>query len=233
MLDKNYQLVPTGNWESQSWLKTQSWCIFPAMNEYYYNSRQVAALFGVALETIRNWGSEFREYLSPLANPGQGKHRKYNPDDLAVFALVRDLKEKGLGYTDVHLALQTGERGQPPGLAPNQVQAIVVGERERRLALEVQTLQASITQLQARLAEAEAAQREAAELQRKSIVLETRLEERQHYHETRINELSLQLEEARRRIEELLEESGKQYSRGMMDALERQGIWGKKTNNVE
>ena len=203
------------------------------MNDYYYNSRQVAALFGVALETIRNWGSEFREYLSPLANPGQGKHRKYNPDDLGVFALVRDLKEKGLSYNDVHMALQTGERGQPPGLAPNQVQAIVVSDRERRLALEVQTLQATITQLQTRLAEAEADQKEAEELRRKSIVLETRLEERQKYHDAQIDALSSQLEEARRRIEELLGESGKQYSKGMMDALERQGVWGKKTNHVE
>ncbi len=193
------------------------------MDDYYYNSRQVAALFGVALETIRNWGSEFRDYLSPLANPGQGRHRKYNPDDLSVFALVRDLKEKGLNYPDIHTALHNGERGQPPELAPNQVQAIVISERERRMAIEVQTLHATITQLQTRLAEAEAAKKEADELRQKTVVLETRLEERQHYHEVRIAELSQQLEEARKRIESLLEESGKQYSRGMIDALTQRG----------
>lgn len=191
------------------------------MEDYYYNSRQVAALFGVALETIRNWGSEFQDYLSPLANPGQGRHRKYNPEDLSVFALVRDLKEKGLSYTDVHTALRNGERGQPPELAPNQVQAIVVSERERRMAVEVQTLQATVMQLQHRLAEAEAAQKEAEELRRKTIVLETRLEERQGHHEERIADLSRQLEEARKRIEGLLEEGGKQYARGLLDALER------------
>ena len=193
------------------------------MADYYYNSRQVAALFGVALETIRNWGSEFQDYLSPLANPGQGRHRKYNPEDLAVFALVRDLKEKGLSYNDVHTALRGGERGRPPELAPNQVQAIVVSERERRLAIEVQTLQATISQLQNRLAETEAAQKEVEELRRKTVVLETRLEERQQHHESRIVELSQQLEEARRRIETLLEEAGRQYSKGLMDALERRG----------
>lgn len=191
------------------------------MEDYFYNSRQVAALFGVALETIRNWGSEFQDYLSPLANPGQGRHRKYNPEDLSVFALVRELKEKGLSYTDVHTALRNGERGQPPELAPNQVQAIVVSERERRMAVEVQTLQATVMQLQHRLAEAEAAQKEAEELRRKTIVLETRLEERQGHHEERIADLSRQLEEARKRIEGLLEEGGKQYARGLLDALER------------
>ena len=191
------------------------------MNDYYYNSRQVAALFGVALETIRNWGSEFQDYLSPLANPGQGRHRKYSAEDLTVLALVRELKEKGLSYADVHTALRNGERGQPPELAPNQVQAIVVSERERRMALEVQTLQATVVQLQQRLADAEAAQKEAEELRRKTIILETKLEERQGHHEERVAELSRQLEEARKRIENLLEESGKQYARGLLDALER------------
>lgn len=191
------------------------------MNDYYYNSRQVAALFGVALETIRNWGSEFQEYLSPLANPGQGRHRKYSHEDLAVFALVRELKEKGLSYADVHTALRNGERGQPPELAPNQVQAIVVSERERRMSLEVQALQATIMKLQQRLTDAEAAQKEAEDLRRKTIILETKLEERQGHHEERIAELTRQLEEARKRIESLLEESGKQYARGLLDALDK------------
>ena len=191
------------------------------MNDYYYNSRQVAALFGVALETIRNWGSEFQDYLSPLANPGQGRHRKYSAEDLTVLALVRELKEKGLSYADVHTALRNGERGQPPELAPNQVQAIVVSERERRMALEVQTLQATVAQLQQRLADAEAAQKEAEELRRKTIILETHRRAPESPRGS-IAETTRQLEEARKRIE-FIGREWEAVRQGLLDALERRG----------
>ncbi len=196
--------------------------------DYYYNSRQTAALFGVALETIRNWGSEFREYLSPTANPGRGRHRKYSREDLAVLALVNDMKNRGMTFAEVHVALRNGQRGYPPDLAPTDVQALVVNEREKRLSIEVEALQLTIANLQEQLTEAKKRLEEADKVRERNIVLETQVEERQRHYEAQIQELKQQLEQTRKRIEELLEERGMQYAKGLMDALERRGDLPKK-----
>lgn len=197
---------------------------------YYYNSRQTAALFGVSVETVRNWGYEFRDYLSPSANPGRGRHRKYNHEDLTVFSLAHELKARGMTFADVHGSLQNGQRGQPPTLDPNEVQAIVVSEQEKSLAFEVDALQRAVLSLQQQLGEAQEKLKEAEEVREQNIILETKLNERENHHDTQlterqrhIDELGGQLKEARQRIEELLEESGKQYAKGMMEALERRG----------
>ena len=185
----------------------------------FYSNRQTAALFGVSLETIRNWAYEFNEHLSPTANPGKGKHRLYSQDDLEVFALANELKNQGRTYADIHVALQNGQRGYPPNLAPDEVQAIVVNEQERRLSTEIEVLQRTVIQLKRELDQAEAKVKRADELWAANIKLETLTATQQQ----RIDELKEQLEKARERIETLLEESGKQYARGIMDALGQRG----------
>ena len=92
--------------------------------DHVYSSRQTATIFGVALETIRNWADEFQDYLSPTATPGRGKHRMYTLDDLSVFSLVDDLKKQGMTYIDIHVSLKNGQRGQPPALPPEEIQAL-------------------------------------------------------------------------------------------------------------
>jgi len=185
----------------------------------FYSNRQTAALFGVSLETIRNWAYEFTQYLSPTANPGKGKHRLYSQDDLEVFALADEMKKQGMTYADIHVALQNGQRGYPPNLAPDEIQAIVVNEQERRLSTEVEVLQRTCVQLQRQLEDAEAKVRKAEEIREANIRLETLSQTQQQ----RVEELKEELEKARGRIEVLLEESGKQYARGIMDALGQRG----------
>lgn len=197
------------------------------MNETgLYSSRQTATLFGVALETVRNWADEFQSYLSPTATPGHGKHRMYSYDDLRVFSLVSELKSQGMTYSDIHGALQNGQRGQPPALPPEEVQALVVGEQERRLSLEVDYLQRSLIKVQQELEEARTALKAAEAIREQKIWLESRLENEQtrvHEKETQIQELKTQLAQSQQRIEDLLRESGTQYAKGLMDALERRG----------
>ena len=79
-----------------------------------YKPKDVQMLFGVSDETVRTWANQFDEFLSPLANPGKGRHRIFTYDDLSVFALVAELKAKGMTYADVSAALQNGERGDVP-----------------------------------------------------------------------------------------------------------------------
>ncbi|MBW1927482.1 MAG: MerR family transcriptional regulator [Deltaproteobacteria bacterium] len=191
-----------------------------------YSSRQSATIFGVALETIRNWADEFQDYLSPTATPGRGKHRMYSTDDLRVFSLVAELKKQGLTYADIHAALQNGQRGQPPQLPPDEVQALVVGDQERRLSLEVEYLQRSLMRAQQELDEARTALKEVPQIREEKIRLEARLEAEQkriEEKEQQIQELRGELTTAQRRIEELLRESGQQYAKGLLEALERRG----------
>jgi len=197
----------------------------------FYSSRHTATIFGVALETIRNWADEFQDYLSPTATPGHGKHRMYSFEDLKVFSLVADLKKQGMTYSDIHASLRNGQRGQPPALPPDEVQALVVGDQERRLSLEVDYLQRSLIRAQQELDEARTALKEAAQIKEEKIRLETRLESEQkrvEEKEQHIQALKEDLTTAQRRIEELLRESGQQYAQGLMDALERRGDLPKK-----
>ncbi len=196
-----------------------------------YTSRQTATIFGVALETIRNWADEFQDYLSPTATPGRGKHRMYSHIDLTVFSLVDELKKQGMTYSDIHLSLQNGQRGASPALPPDEVQALVVGEQERRLSLEVDYLQRSLMRTQQELEEARLALKEAQRFKEDTIRLETQLDaERKRVEEKQqlISELKGQLDRAQQRIEELLRESGQQYIKGMIETLERRGDLPKK-----
>jgi len=79
-----------------------------------YKPKDAQMLFGVSDETIRTWANQFEKFLSPLANPGKGRHRIFTYDDLSVFALVSELKSKGMTYADVTAALENGERGDVP-----------------------------------------------------------------------------------------------------------------------
>lgn len=196
-----------------------------------YSSRHTATIFGVSLETIRNWADEFQDYLSPTATPGRGKHRMYTFDDLKVFALVAELKQMGHTYADIHSSLQNGQRGNPPALPPEEIQALVTSEQERRLSLEVDYLQRSLIRAQQELEEARNALKEALQVREEKIRLETRLEAEQRAVEERerqIQELKAELAAAQRRIEDLLRESGQQYAKGMIDALQQWGDLPKK-----
>lgn len=105
-----------------------------------YTPKQVAALFNCQRETVRRWAMEFEAYLSPTASPGKNRDRSYTDSDLAVFALVSQMKAEGKLFTDIHASLANGSRG----IAPQY--AIVPTESER-----VTLLQSRITELEASL----------------------------------------------------------------------------------
>lgn len=78
------------------------------------NVADIARLFRVSGQTVRQWSIEFAEHLSPTANPGRNRTRSYTEDDLAVFALIADMKARGRVYHDIHTALSIGQRGELP-----------------------------------------------------------------------------------------------------------------------
>lgn len=105
-----------------------------------YSTRHVCTLFSISPETARTWADEFERHLSPLANPGEGRHRQFDESDMRVFSLISEMKASGLTFADVHNSLDAGQRGNAPILAASEVQALVVSERETQLIAQVQKL---------------------------------------------------------------------------------------------
>src|SRR5688500_19305923 len=79
-----------------------------------YTLEQVANLFNTSRENARRWCLEFKDTLSENANPPSNRKRLLNDDDLAVFALIAEMKGQGHVFADIHTALADGKRGAIP-----------------------------------------------------------------------------------------------------------------------
>ena len=105
-----------------------------------FTSGQVAALFQITTETVRVWAQEFAEFLSPDANPGGKRNRRFDEDDLTVFALVSDLKTIGKTFQDAHVALSNGQRGVFPEVSDRAL-AVLDAKDKHAIAVQVERLQ--------------------------------------------------------------------------------------------
>lgn len=210
-----------------------------------YTSRHVSTLYGVTVETVRNWADEFTEYLSPMANPGPNRHRQFTDEDMQVFSLVSEFKSQGKTYTDIHVSLRSGQRGDLPTLHPDEVQAIMSTDQEKQLALEVNFLQRALVRVQEDLEKAQAQIARMKEAENENIRLtealshfQERLDLQDTYAQQRITELQKQLQESSERMHTLLEqratlerEVGQAYARGVIEALERKGDFPSRRND--
>lgn len=79
-----------------------------------YQTKDVCDVFGISRQTVRIWSEEFAEHLSPSATPQKGQQRNFSDADMAVFALVHEVKGRGGTYDTAHLQLKSGQRGEPP-----------------------------------------------------------------------------------------------------------------------
>lgn len=123
-----------------------------------YNIEQVAALYELNAETARRWAFEFREFLSDSANPPDHRKRLLNPDDLAVFSLIAEMRQQGHVFTTIKDALREGKRGAMPA-TPS---AVVPADKTRlaklqadvnRLTEALQVSMNDVTHLEGRLEE--------------------------------------------------------------------------------
>lgn len=116
------------------------------MNDLTYSSRHIASLFNISRETVRVWSHEFGKYLSPTAQPEPGRHRNFTDEDLRVFSLVSDMKNRGAIYEDIHAALAAGQRGEPPlatarHIVGSETATVLAQARQRITDLERQVMQ--------------------------------------------------------------------------------------------
>ena len=137
-----------------------------------YKSKDIQRLFNKSAETVRVWSERFSKYLSPTAQPGQGRHRLFTGADLEVFAYVAEQKAMGKTYDDIDVSLANGSRGSIPEVfnerslvlesalqleAASKELSIIQVERDEALA-QVQALHDENIRLQTRLEEAVARQ---------------------------------------------------------------------------
>lgn len=188
-----------------------------------YTSTHAATLFHVSTETIRNWAEVFSPYLSVTANPGKGRTRSFTTEDMQVLALVAEMKSKGATFDEIHVALQNGQRGDPPPLMVEEVQAIITGEQEKKLSLEIEYLKRSLKEALARAQEAELAKAENIRLRAQLESVEKRVQELMEQMKTKDEQYQRSIAEAMRRIEELSRQIGEAYARGVMDTLREKG----------
>lgn len=105
-----------------------------------YTTQHAQAIFNVSHTTIKNWTKEFAEYLSPTATPEANKARQFTEADLAVLALIAELKaNRSASFEDIHFALRSGQRGTLPEsitttLAPTST--LITGLNELQIVIE-------------------------------------------------------------------------------------------------
>lgn len=171
-----------------------------------YTTSDAEVIFKVSPQTIRNWGREFARYLSANANPDEGRTRIFTEEDMQVLDLVSQMKSQGKQYEDIHAALLAGERGKTPGFSSDEVRALVTGEVERRLHLEIQVLKRQLELAERRLADAEQVREDFIRTQ---ALLEN--------SSRRIDDLMGQLKAAQDELRRLEREAGQAYYRGRLD----------------
>ena len=173
-----------------------------------YTTNDLKTIFNVAPETVRNWTREFSRHLSVTANPERGRTRLYTEDDMKCLDLIRNMRDSGQSYEEVHAALDSGQRGVGPSVSPEELKSIVTGETEKKLSLEVQMLRRQVEIAEANLQEFNMVKERAI-----------RLDAEKEAEKRRANELSVQLKEAQDKLEGLLREVGRAYHEGFVDGL--------------
>src|SRR5690606_27908794 len=127
--------------------------------------------------------------------------------------------DQGKTYDEIHAALRSGARGDPPDIDESALEVLQAAEGERRVALEVQALQQVIIDLRRQLDRAQEVADQVEEVRLENKVLQTSL----HHVEEDRNELKERLDKATIRIEILSKQLGEEYVRGVMDTLQRMG----------
>lgn len=180
-----------------------------------YSSQQASMLFGVSRATINNWAKEFAQYLSDGASPGGNKNRHFAIEDMAVLALVANLKDANQTYPAIHRALQAGERGSIPDTPPSDLQPLSPAEKDRRVTLVVEQLQQTLASLKLELAEA---QQVAAQVHETREV-NARLQAQVDFLKEQQERLERQMAAYQDEVRTLSLQAGREYAKGFLEGF--------------
>jgi DNA-binding transcriptional MerR regulator len=128
---------------------------------------EVAAMIGIAASTIRAWSvGEFKPYLSPTGQGGEGRARNLTEHDVRVLNLIATMKHEGARVEHIHgqlRALQANDWEELPPLpdAPVNVASVpmvpaaaadkALDAERRSLLREIARLEERIEALEGRL----------------------------------------------------------------------------------
>lgn len=94
-----------------------------------YSVTQAARAVGVSDTTIRQWGRQFADHLSPGATPPKGQPRQFDEEDITVFATAAVLRAQLVPYEEIEARIAAGERLEPmPGARPTPDEAEEEGQ---------------------------------------------------------------------------------------------------------
>jgi len=79
------------------------------------NVGELAEMFDVTPNTVRNWAKRYAEFLSAGANPGVGHQRTFSTRDVNVFSFVSSYLADGLNHDEIRgaIALKSIPDDQP------------------------------------------------------------------------------------------------------------------------
>jgi DNA-binding transcriptional MerR regulator len=128
---------------------------------------EVGELLGLSTSAIRTWSmGEFKPYLSPSAQGGDGRHRDFTDIDTQIINHINELKKRSVPIEEIHASLKQLQANDwvdlpPLPKPPPDVSAVPVMPREaaqtalqserRSMMREIATLQERIEKLEKQL----------------------------------------------------------------------------------
>jgi ketosteroid isomerase-like protein len=114
-----------------------------------YTTARIIQALDISRETLRQWTVTFRSFLSPGANPGGRRERRYTAEDICVLAYIYMERKAASDYETISAQLMQGQRGE---LSPES-KAILSGETSAEIILATEQLRLSLQQQTAAVAE--------------------------------------------------------------------------------
>lgn len=136
-----------------------------------YTSQQLADIFSVSDESIRQWAARFASFLSGTANPGKKRTRLFDKSDVEVLSLVNELKRRGLTFDEIELNLASGQRGAVPEITPGEMDTLQSTEIQRRLSIQLQGVQIQLEKANEEITRLKSFELENARLLERIVVL--------------------------------------------------------------
>jgi DNA-binding transcriptional MerR regulator len=126
---------------------------------------EIAGTLEVSVATVRAWSGEFKQFLSPNAGGGDGRHRDFSDHDLRILYFVKLQKRSSAPASEIYEALRQMQATDWEGLpyvpqtptvskvpmVPAAAADVALDTERRALLREIASLQERVDDLQRRL----------------------------------------------------------------------------------
>lgn len=178
-----------------------------------YQSRHVKSLIGIGNnETLGSWVREFKDFLSSDANPGRGRNRQFSYEDLCVLKLVKEMRDQGFKFEDIHASLLNGSRGDVPEFKPNEIEKMHSDQPKAVILKQVAVLQSQVERMAEELVRLQ-------DVEKQNVQFDRQVQDLEHERDRLLKQIDKINEDHRNDIERLAEKSGREYARGFVEGV--------------